>query len=69
MRDHLGRQRWRRPEPEPSVVQTGAWLRTSAGTWVQATAIGAYETRTHTYNLTVATFHTYYVQATDDTAP
>jgi len=38
-------------------------LRTSSGTWVQATVITAYTTKTHTYNLTVADFHTYYVTA------
>jgi|GEM_PF-4381815 len=42
---------------------SGAWLRTSSGTWVQATVITAYTTKTHTYNLTVADFHTYYVTA------
>gem|GEM_PF-1967563 len=42
---------------------SGAWLRTSSGTWVQATVITAYTTQTHTYNLTVANHHTYYIQA------
>jgi len=44
-------------------LATGAWLRTSSGTWVQATVITAYTTKTHTYNLTVADHHTYYVTA------
>ncbi|PZU43404.1 MAG: hypothetical protein DI566_14670 [Microbacterium sp.] len=41
----------------------GDWLRTSAGTWVQLTAV-QYDHREQTvYNLTINTTHTYYVYA------
>ncbi|WP_199044626.1 Hint domain-containing protein, partial [Glycomyces salinus] len=46
-------------------LKVGQLLRTSAGTWIQITAI---ETRTEhatVYNLTVAGYHTYYVKAAD----
>jgi RHS repeat-associated protein len=44
-------------------LRAGHWLRTSAGTWVQVTAVER-GTRTATvHNLTVADIHTYYVLA------
>lgn len=46
-------------------LKTGQLLRTSAGTWIQITAV---ETRTEqatVYNLTVADLHTYHVAAAD----
>lgn len=39
----------------------GDWLRTSAGTYVQVTAVDAEHRRLKVHNLTVADFHTYYV--------
>jgi len=41
---------------------SGAWLRTSSGTWVQATALTAETRLVNTYNLSVSQTHTYYVQ-------
>jgi len=44
-------------------LRAGQWLQTSAGTWVQITAV-AHERRAQTvHNLTVAVDHTYYVGA------
>ncbi|CAM3244287.1 hypothetical protein STSO111631_09495 [Stackebrandtia soli] len=40
---------------------SGAWLRTSSGTWVQATALTAETRLVSTYNLSVSQTHTYYV--------
>ncbi|WP_415646259.1 hypothetical protein [Stackebrandtia soli] len=42
---------------------SGARLRTSSGTWVQATALAADTRPTNTYNLSVSQTHTYYVEA------
>lgn len=39
------------------------WLRTSAGTHVQISAIGHHTANTRVHNLTVADLHTYYVLA------
>lgn len=39
------------------------WLRTSAGSYVQITAVHAYIKRQHVYNLSVEDLHTYYVLA------
>lgn len=39
----------------------GQWLRTSAGTHVQVTAVRAWTQPANVHNLTVADFHTYYV--------
>ncbi|MFE0590379.1 ricin-type beta-trefoil lectin domain protein [Micromonospora echinospora] len=45
-------------------LQSGQWLRTSAGTHVQITAIARWATpRATVHNLTVANVHTYYVVA------
>ncbi len=47
-------------------LRPGMWLRTSAGTYVQVTAIRHWAAhRQRVYNLTVADLHTYYVQAGD----
>jgi hypothetical protein len=43
-------------------LKPGMWLRTSAGTYVQITAIKAW-TQQQVHNLTVDTDHTYYVEA------
>ncbi|WP_409471574.1 polymorphic toxin-type HINT domain-containing protein [Streptomyces sp. HC307] len=45
-------------------LQAGEWLRTSAGTYVQITAVERWTTRRSTvHNLTVSDLHTYYVLA------
>lgn len=44
-------------------LASGAWLRTSSGTWIQTTAVQAFTTETNTYNLTVAHDHNYHVVA------
>ncbi len=44
-------------------LQPTQWLRTSAGTWVQITAVQQRTESTTVYNLTVADLHTYYVLA------
>ncbi|MFI7274685.1 ricin-type beta-trefoil lectin domain protein [Streptomyces sp. NPDC049879] len=44
-------------------LDPGQWLRTSAGTHVQITAITRYTTTTTVHNLTVNDLHTYYVLA------
>lgn len=44
-------------------LETGQWLQTSAGTWVQITALRAHEATTTVHNLTVEDLHTYYVLA------
>ncbi|MFC8504971.1 polymorphic toxin-type HINT domain-containing protein [Streptomyces sp. NPDC057411] len=44
-------------------LNTGQWLRTSAGTHVQITAVRAWTQPASVRNLTVADFHTYYVLA------
>jgi hypothetical protein len=45
-------------------LRTGEWLRTSAGTYVQVTALERWTTRQATvHNLTVSDLHTYYVLA------
>ncbi|CAM3243714.1 polymorphic toxin-type HINT domain-containing protein [Stackebrandtia soli] len=41
---------------------SGAWLRTSSGTWVQTTALTAETRPVNTYNLTVSQTHTYYIK-------
>ncbi|MFF9341724.1 polymorphic toxin-type HINT domain-containing protein, partial [Streptomyces sp. NPDC014773] len=48
-------------------LKPGQWLRTSAGTHVQVTAVQAWTQTASVRNLTVADFHTYYVLA--DTTP
>ncbi|GIE89927.1 RHS repeat-associated core domain-containing protein [Actinoplanes regularis] len=42
-------------------LRAGQWLRTSAGTYVQVSAVDRLRAFEHVYNLTVADFHTYYV--------
>lgn len=44
-------------------LKPGQWLRTSAGTHVQITAVQAWTQTSSVRNLTVADFHTYYVLA------
>lgn len=44
-------------------LKAGQWLQTSAGTWVQITAIRSYSETTRVHNLTVQDPHTYYVLA------
>ncbi|MFF6993715.1 polymorphic toxin-type HINT domain-containing protein [Streptomyces sp. NPDC008313] len=47
-------------------LQPGEWLSTSAGTWVQITAVKRWSAPTATvHNLTVSDLHTYYVLAGD----
>ncbi|MEU2842842.1 polymorphic toxin-type HINT domain-containing protein, partial [Streptomyces sp. NPDC007076] len=48
---------------EAGSLKTGQWLQTSAGTWVQITAIKHRAQSTKVYNLTVDDLHTYYVLA------
>ncbi|MGN5635897.1 polymorphic toxin-type HINT domain-containing protein [Streptomyces sp. AC154] len=42
-------------------LQAGQWLRTSAGTHVQITAVSHYTKRQRTHDLTIEDVHTYYV--------
>ncbi|MDI3342299.1 polymorphic toxin-type HINT domain-containing protein [Streptomyces sp. AJ-1] len=44
-------------------LQPGQWLHTSAGTWVQITAVFSTTQRATVHNLTVADVHTYHVVA------
>jgi hypothetical protein len=44
-------------------LEAGQWLRTSAGTWVQVSAVAKRAAETKVHNLTVADFHSYYVVA------
>ncbi|QRF06122.1 hypothetical protein G9U55_08525 [Streptomyces koyangensis] len=44
-------------------LHPGQWLHTSAGTWVQITAVSSTTQRATVHNLTVADVHTYYVPA------
>ncbi|MEU4561953.1 polymorphic toxin-type HINT domain-containing protein [Actinoplanes sp. NPDC023936] len=53
--------RWRKADE----LAAGQWLRTSAGTWVQITAVQHSIRWTTVHNLTVSTHHTYYVLAGD----
>ncbi|RDG40027.1 hypothetical protein DVH02_00425 [Streptomyces corynorhini] len=46
-------------------LRSGQWLRTSAGTWAQITAIEHRAESTTVYNLSVHDLHTYYVLAGD----
>ena len=46
-------------------LQAGQWLQTSAGTWVQITAVRRWSQPATVYNLTVTDIHTYYVLAGD----
>ncbi|NJP49210.1 hypothetical protein HCJ93_03745 [Streptomyces sp. SBST2-5] len=48
---------------EAGDLKAGQWLQTSAGTWVQITAIRHHIRSTAVYNLTVDGLHTYYVLA------
>lgn len=50
---------------EAGKLQPGMWLRTSAGTHVQITAIKKWTATQKVHNLTVADIHTYYVVAGD----
>ncbi|XVQ16167.1 polymorphic toxin-type HINT domain-containing protein [Spirillospora sp. CA-255316] len=42
-------------------LRAGTWLRSSAGTWVQVTAVKTWTQHRRVYNLTVADVHTYHV--------
>ncbi|MFV2099352.1 polymorphic toxin-type HINT domain-containing protein [Micromonospora sp. LOL_014] len=44
-------------------LAVGQWLQTSAGTWVQITAVEHRTEATRVHNLTIADIHTYYVVA------
>ncbi|MBB4703608.1 GH-E family nuclease [Sphaerisporangium siamense] len=46
-------------------LQPGAWLQTSAGTWVQVTAIKTSTRHQRVHNLTIEGLHTYHVVAGD----
>ncbi|MEU9631562.1 RHS repeat-associated core domain-containing protein [Streptomyces luteogriseus] len=48
---------------EAGDLQAGQWLQTSAGTWVQITAVRHHTRKVPVYNLTVDGLHTYYVSA------
>ncbi|MEU3428496.1 polymorphic toxin-type HINT domain-containing protein [Streptomyces gardneri] len=48
---------------DAKALKPGQWLRTSAGTHVQITAVQAWTQAANVRNLTVADFHTYYVMA------
>jgi hypothetical protein len=50
---------------EAGALRVGELLRTSAGTYVQITAIRSYEDSKRTYDLTVDGLHTYYVEVGD----
>ncbi|GAA4027034.1 hypothetical protein GCM10022232_85930 [Streptomyces plumbiresistens] len=49
-------------------LTAGQWLQTSAGTWIQITAVTRHVRPATVYNLTVDGLHTYYVLAGQDTA-
>ncbi|RSM57659.1 hypothetical protein DMH04_56630, partial [Kibdelosporangium aridum] len=44
-------------------IKAGSWLRTSAGTWVQVTAVRQYTSNTLAHDLTIDGIHTYHVLA------
>ncbi|MDF5757493.1 polymorphic toxin-type HINT domain-containing protein [Spongiactinospora sp. TRM90649] len=48
---------------EADQLKAGMWLRTSAGTHVQVTAVEQWTARERVYNFTIADIHTYYVVA------
>ncbi|WP_212908495.1 RHS repeat-associated core domain-containing protein [Streptomyces sp. TS71-3] len=48
---------------QASDLKAGQWLQTSAGTWIQITAVGHRTQQATVYNLTVDGLHTYYVLA------
>ncbi|MET7338223.1 polymorphic toxin-type HINT domain-containing protein [Nonomuraea sp. NPDC005650] len=48
---------------DATYLQPGAWLRTSAGTWVQVAAVKRWAAPQQVYNFTVADFHSYHVAA------
>ncbi|SDY42005.1 RHS repeat-associated core domain-containing protein [Micromonospora pattaloongensis] len=48
---------------DATELAPGQWLQTSAGTYVQITAIGRWTQTAQVYNLNVADIHTYYVLA------
>ncbi|GAB3231222.1 hypothetical protein GCM10027447_26240 [Glycomyces halotolerans] len=55
---------WTAADWEPARnLEAGSWLHTSAGTWVQVTAVEHREAVTDTHNLTVERVHTYRVAA------
>ncbi|WP_435212528.1 RHS repeat-associated core domain-containing protein [Streptomyces sp. bgisy034] len=49
-------------------LQRGQWLRTSAGTFVQITAVRSWSQHKDVYNLTINDLHTYYVQVGETSA-
>ncbi|MFC4333715.1 golvesin C-terminal-like domain-containing protein [Salininema proteolyticum] len=50
---------------EAGDLREGQWLRTSAGTWVQVSAVAVEERTATVHNLTVAGLHTFHVKAGD----
>ncbi|MFE2866603.1 RHS repeat-associated core domain-containing protein [Embleya sp. NPDC059259] len=52
-------QEWTRADR----IVPGVWLRTSAGTWVQAVSVRSWTETQRVLNLTVSNLHTYYVLA------
>ena len=58
------RDKLRSKEIKATELTSGEWLKTSAGTYVQITAITRWTAHTATvHNLTVSDLHTYYVVA------
>ncbi|MER6007438.1 polymorphic toxin-type HINT domain-containing protein [Nonomuraea angiospora] len=53
------RQEW----VDATYLQSDAWLRTPAGSWIQITDVKRWTAPQQVYNLTVADLHTYYVVA------
>ncbi|MCH7231579.1 hypothetical protein L0U85_12065 [Glycomyces sp. L485] len=57
---------WNTADWQPARnLEAGSWLHTSAGTWVQVTAVEQRQEHTDTHNLTVEGVHTYRVVAGD----
>jgi RHS repeat-associated protein len=50
---------------DASDLEPGQWLQTSAGTWIQVTAVRQWNETATVHNLTVSDVHTYYVLAGD----
>jgi hypothetical protein len=48
---------------DATYIHSGAWLRTSAGRWVQVDTVKRWTAPQKVHNLTVADVHTYYVLA------
>ncbi|WP_165959580.1 polymorphic toxin-type HINT domain-containing protein [Nonomuraea longispora] len=50
---------------DATYLKPGAWLRTSAGTWIQVVDVKRWTASQQVHNLSVADIHTYYVLAGD----